>query len=74
MSGGQKQTDCSSFQLLHTDPLEMATTGETGLRYDSAGDQFIYNYKAPSTMGCYIFAIRKADGLNTKQVDFRFTR
>jgi hypothetical protein len=34
----------------------------------------VYNYKAPSTTGCYILGVRNADGANTKQVNFTFTR
>lgn len=74
MTGGQKAVSGSEFNLLDTDVLETATTGETSLRYDATSDQFIYNYKAPATQGNYIFAIRNADGLTTKQVNFKFTK
>ena len=74
MTGGQKAVSCTSFDLSDTDELEVATTGGTSLRYDATSDQFIYNYKAPTTGTCYVFAIRQADGLTTQQIDFKFTK
>jgi hypothetical protein len=74
MTGGQKAVSCTSFDLSDTDQLESSTTGGTSLRYDATSDQFIYNYKAPSTGSCYVFAIRNADGLTTQQIDFKFTK
>jgi hypothetical protein len=74
MTGGQKAVTCGSFDLSDSDALETATTGGTSLRYDATSDQFIYNYKAPSSGSCYIFAIRNADGLTTQQIDFQFTK
>ena len=74
MTGGQKAVSCTSFDLSDTDALESATTGNTALRYDATSDQFIYNYKAPSSGSCYVFAIRNADGLTTQQIDFKFTK
>jgi hypothetical protein len=74
MTGGQKAVSCTSFDLGDTDALEASTTGNTALRYDATSDQFIYNYKAPSSGSCYVFAIRNADGLTTQQIDFKFTK
>ena len=74
MTGGQKAVSCTSFDLTDTDALEEATTGNTALRYDATSDQFIYNYKAPTSGTCYVFAIRNADGLTTQQIDFKFTK
>jgi hypothetical protein len=74
MTGGQKAVSCTSFDLTDTDALEEATTGNTALRYDATSDQFIYNYKAPTSGSCYVFAIRNADGLTTQQIDFKFTK
>jgi hypothetical protein len=74
MTGGQKAVSCTSFDLTDTDALEEATTGNTALRYDATSDQFIYNYKAPTSGTCYVFAIRNADGVTTQQVDFKFTK
>jgi hypothetical protein len=74
MTGGQKAVSCGSFDLSDSDALEASTTGGTSLRYDATSDQFIYNYKAPSSGSCYVFAIRNADGLTTQQIDFQFTK
>jgi hypothetical protein len=75
MTGGQKLVTCNNFTLEPEDALEEATTGNTSLRYDATSDQFIYNYKAPSSGGpCFVFAIRNADGLTTQQIDFKFTK
>jgi hypothetical protein len=74
MTGGQKVADCTTFALEPTDALEESTTGNTALRYDATSDQFIYNYKAPSSGSCYVFAIRNADGVTTQQIDFKFTK
>jgi hypothetical protein len=74
MTGGQKAVSCGMFDLSDSDALETSTTGGTSLRYDATSDQFIYNYKAPSSGSCYVFAIRNADGLTTQQIDFQFTK
>jgi hypothetical protein len=76
MTGGQKATSCTSFDLTDQDALEESTTGNTALRYDATSDQFIYNYKAPTSGTCYVFAIRGADGVatHTEQIDFKFTK
>jgi hypothetical protein len=74
MSGGQKAVSCTSFDLSDSDALEESTTGNTALRYDATSDQFIYNYKAPTSGTCYVFAIRYADGVTTQQIDFKFTK
>jgi hypothetical protein len=74
MTGGQKAVSCTSFDLTDSDALEESTTGNTALRYDATSDQFIYNYKAPTSGTCYVFAIRKADGVTTQQIDFKFTK
>jgi hypothetical protein len=72
MSGVAKKADCSAFST--SDDLEEYTAGNTALRYDATSDQFIYNYKAPSTTGCYTFAIKYADGVHVKQANFNFTK
>src|SRR5829696_8360161 len=74
MTGGQKAVTCDNLALLDSDALEESTTGNTSLRYDATSDQFIYNYKAPTSGSCYVFAIRNADGLTTQQIDFKFTK
>jgi hypothetical protein len=74
MSGSAKNVACGSWSSLGTDSLEDYTTGNTVLRYDATSDQFIYNYKAPSSTGCQTFVISKADGLTAKQANFNFTK
>jgi hypothetical protein len=45
------------------DPLEEYATGGTSLRYDSSGNQFIYNWQSPRKAGtCYIVNIALTDG------------
>jgi hypothetical protein len=36
-----------------TDALETDVPGNTSLRYDATTSSFIYNWKTPSTAGCY---------------------
>ncbi len=44
------------------DPIEEYATGNTSLRYDSTGGQFIFNWKTPSTKGCYRVTLETQDG------------
>ena len=74
MSAAQRSTSCDAFGALPEDLLEESTTVDTALKYDAAADQFHYNYRAPATAGCYVLAIRNADGRATRQVNFSFTR
>jgi hypothetical protein len=74
MTGKAKSVTCGSWATLGSDLLEDYTTGNTALRYDATSDQFIYNYKAPSSPVCQAFVISKADGVNDKQANFQFTK
>ena len=46
-------TQCGAFSTEPVDALETASAGDTLLRYDATANQFIYNWKTPSTTGCY---------------------
>jgi len=41
---------------------EIVSTNATGLRFDTTGDQFIYNWKTPKSPNCYIVTMTAADG------------
>jgi hypothetical protein len=45
-----------------TDDIETLATGGTVLRYDSMGGQYVYNWKTPSTKGCWSVVVRTLDG------------
>ena len=44
------------------DAIEEYATGNTSLRYDTTGGQFIFNWKTPSTKGCYRVSLETQDG------------
>lgn len=45
------------------DDIELTASGNTSLRYDATGGQFIYNWKTPATPGsCYKLTMKAADG------------
>jgi hypothetical protein len=46
-------TQCGAFSSAPTDLLDMASAGDTALRYDTTANQFIYNWKTSSSPGCY---------------------
>jgi hypothetical protein len=55
-----KKVACGAFTGDPTDALETTATGGTSLRFE--GDQFIYNWKTPTTAGCYELFVTLADG------------
>jgi hypothetical protein len=55
-----KQVGCGSFSGDPSDALETTATGGTSLRFED--DQFVYNWKTPTTSGCYELFVTLADG------------
>lgn len=44
------------------DAVEMLASGNSALRYDTTGMQFVYNWKSPTTTGCYRATVYLEDG------------
>jgi hypothetical protein len=63
---------CTSFTGDPTDALVADSTGQTQLRFDTASQRFLYNWKTPATPGCYIFFVTLRDG-NVLPADFKLT-
>jgi hypothetical protein len=55
-----KPVACGAFSGDPTDALETTATGGTSLRFE--GDQFVYNWKTPTTADCYELFVTLADG------------
>ncbi|MFZ0014349.1 MAG: PxKF domain-containing protein [Acidimicrobiia bacterium] len=53
-----------------TDAIEEYATGNTSLRYDTTGGQFIFNWKTPTAKGCYRVTLETQDGTTIK-ADFQ---
>ena len=82
-AGTTELTDVSAVQPLTAaliscqtgvveDAIEVTATGNTSLRYDATGGQFIYNWKTPSIANkCYRVTVTAADGVTTLVAYFK---
>ena len=63
---------CSDFST-SVNPVPIDTTGKSGLHYDSATNQFIYNWQTPNTPGiCYVLTLSFNDD-NRYTANFKLT-
>ena len=62
---------CDSGDATVSVPVE--ATGSTSLRYDTTGAQWIYNWKAPTGLGCYKVGVTLTDG-TVITTDFKVTK
>jgi uncharacterized repeat protein (TIGR01451 family) len=53
---------CSTWAANPTDAIETYATGGTQLRYDTTTNQYVYNWKTPSSAGCYLLKLTLDDG------------
>ena len=65
-----KKITCSTSALL--DEVEVLASGNTSLRYDSTGGQYVYNWKTPTTGAgtCYTLTMTADDG-STLSANFK---
>jgi hypothetical protein len=57
-----KQINCATLTGAADAIEEIVSTNATGLRFDTTGDQFIYNWKTPKSPGtCYSLTMTAAD-------------
>jgi hypothetical protein len=52
---------CSTFAGNSVD-VATSTSGGSGLRYDNAANQYVYNWKTPTIAGCYALQVALNDG------------
>jgi hypothetical protein len=57
-----QSTSCAAFTNIPSDALEADTAGSSGLRYDSAANQYHYNWKTSVAPGCYTLFLKLDSG------------
>jgi len=59
-----QEVQCSNLSTTLTNEVAASTSGNSGLRYDAATHQFIYNWNTGRSMAgkCYVFILRLNDG------------
>ncbi len=59
-----QQTACSDLSAALTSEVTEASSGGSGLHYDAAANQFVYNWKTSLAMAekCYVLTLRLNDG------------
>ena len=65
-----KATSCAAFTGDQADALEAVATGNSGLSI--SGTTFKYNWKTPTTAGCYTLFVNTADGASIS-ANFKLT-
>jgi hypothetical protein len=69
-----KQISCSTLTGATDAIEEIVSTNATGLRFDTTGDQFIYNWKTPKSPGtCYSLTMTAADNTTKLVAYFKLT-
>jgi subtilisin family serine protease len=70
-----KSTSCTNFAGEPVDALEVTavSTGGTALRYDATDNQYVYNWDAPKTAGCYTLSVKFSDG-SVRQAYFNLSK
>jgi alpha-tubulin suppressor-like RCC1 family protein len=53
---------CANFGGTTTGTINAETSGSSGLRFDVISNEYIYNWKTPSTPGCYTLSIALDSG------------
>jgi hypothetical protein len=64
------KVNCGTFDGDPTDAIEATTSGSSGLHFDPGANQFTYNWKTPTTPGCYLLFVALADGTTTMNAQF----
>jgi hypothetical protein len=54
--------ELTAFAINPIDAIKTTATGSTSLRYDATTSSFVYNWKTPSTRGCYTLWVNLSTG------------